>query len=980
MNNQHIPCARLLGAALTLACLSPLTANAASTLTAETSRPAHSTFAAGEPVVVTFAARGVTSPATLAVTVKDENDAVLSKTTLPVQPDAQGSWTIDWSAPTPHLGFYRVYAALSDGTTVPRLRDRPAGYITYAVVPDPAKRVDYGEYDSMFGMQGGFSTKASVIPYLGVRWVLQGFNWDRLEKDHPGQFAENRAKALAGGAAVFPEPNAAVDTVTYAGQRYNTYDLPCLNGTPLWAQFPGTAGSSQAALSDSAKAAWKAYCTEVAKAYAHDYPARRRHLYQITWEPIYPWGFKGTNDQLVEIYRIAYPALHAADPQAFVLGPTGDGISRDAVLWNDDIFKAGIGKYVDGVSIHPYCTYPPEKTGLVDYYRQLKDVIRAHTGRDLPLFGTEQGYATRSDEGPAVDLVQAKANIREGLITAGEGFSLNMTFYVSGAGYDYYYNCNPRVQFGSDKLAPKPSVPAYAAMTWLIDGHPATGPIDWLGGTSCGYVFQRGDDVILALWDSGDNPRKVSLPVGVKQVMVYDWMGNGTAATAAAGNVDVTLTQEPVYVKGVSTKLWGRLAVHPVTAAANRITAFPGDTVVVTALVTSPTGKPGHGDVRLDADTALNAPAATKPVSYDSTRRSVALRLAIPTDCAAGAYPLKLTLTDGASAVGATGVQLVVKAPVTIQSVGPEFASGQPALRVAVANATPVGKDAKLAVRVDGVPDSRKSVEVRLTPSSVRQVIVPLPGIDVLPTHKYAVETKLSTVGSADYSKNVSINFMTAPRLTKPVSIDADLADWPKGAMIDLHGASAVVRSREFFSDALKASAIYAWDAKALYVAFDVTDPVFIQTFDAGETWRGDCLQLGFNLDPDKASASTGNDFADQQSRRYTELTVALTTRGVEVYRGMTYDRAKLAPGLVSRAEIPAAIVKTATGLRYEMAIPWRALGADAPPKPGDRIGIAATVNDMNREDQRDPTALGLFDGIASGKDPAKFGQVVLGE
>ncbi|MFA7174269.1 MAG: hypothetical protein WC340_12835 [Kiritimatiellia bacterium] len=35
--------------------------------------------------------------------------------------------------------------------------------------------------------------------------------------------------------------------------------------------------------------------------------------YQITVEPEISWGFKGTVDDLLRIYQIAYPALHEAD-------------------------------------------------------------------------------------------------------------------------------------------------------------------------------------------------------------------------------------------------------------------------------------------------------------------------------------------------------------------------------------------------------------------------------------------------------------------------------------------------------------------------------------------------------------------------------------------------------------------------------------------------------------------------------------------
>ena len=69
-------------------------------------------------------------------------------------------------------------------------------------------------------------------------------------------------------------------------------------------------------------------------------------------------------------------------------------------------------------------------------------------------------------------------------------------------------------------------VPAYAAMSRLLEGHKSAGVIDWLGHTALGYAYERGNEIILALWDYGDKPRTVSMPVGVTHVTICDWMGN----------------------------------------------------------------------------------------------------------------------------------------------------------------------------------------------------------------------------------------------------------------------------------------------------------------------------------------------------------------------------------------------------------------------------------------------------------------------
>jgi hypothetical protein len=97
----------------------------------------------------------------------------------------------------------------------------------------------------------------------------------------------------------------------------------------------------------------------------------------------------------------------------------------------------------------------------------------------------------------------------------------------------------------------------------------------------------------------------------------------------------------------------------------------------------------------------------------------------------------------------------------------------------------------------------------------------------------------------------------------------------------------------------------------------------------------------------------------------------------------LSSSSAKLALGPVSQDRIPVAIKRVgAGGLVYEMAIPWTELGmaGGAAPKANDTIGFAATVNEVRQSDQTDPTALGIFGGIAADKDVDKHGTLLLGE
>lgn len=951
----------------------------ASTLAVDTSRPESSTFVPGEKVTATFVATGLSpnSSSVMSIVIKDEHEAVLTKTTLQVQADAAGNWRGDWTAPSDKLGFYRVFPALADGTALPKLASRAAGYFTYAVVPDPLKRTDYGSEGSVFGMQGGFNVNVKVIPYLGVRWVLGGFGWGNMEKDHPGQLAEDVAKAKAAG-KIYPPPSTAVQQITYMGKPWNTYLLPGLNGVPAWALVPGSQGSAQGAILPTAEGSWASYTEQVGKTFSSLAPNYPRRYYQVTWEPVYPWGFKGTDEQLVRIYQLAYPALHKGDPHAMVVGPTDGGIGDGDAAWTERLMKAGIGKYLDGLSIHPYFPLPPEQNGLIEHVDALKAVIRQYVGHDLPLLGTEQGYATGEDE--TKELLQADGLVRENLILIGEGFKLNFAFYVHDypgePGYGFYYNLNPRASFGTDKTGPKPVVPAYAAMTYLIDGHKPTQRIDYLGATSLGYAFERGDDVVLALWDFGSKAHTVSLPVGKAPVKVYDMMGNERVVAPSNGQIDVTISNDPIYIKGVAPAIWGSKARKPLVLAATRLNVFPGQKAVIKGTAASSDGKTYPGSVTVTPDPQIAAAPIIKAGKLGATPVPISLSFDIPADLPVGRYMTRVALQQNGQSIAAGGVLLNVQAPIAVSDIHPSFAGGKPGLSARLTNLTHAAIAADASVRIAGLPGQRPTLHLKFAPTQSQLVTFDVSDLSPSNDHNYETSIALTTETGYKSSTDVSVAFENVPRVGAPPAPDSKLSEWPGDAM-SISGRSRVVRSPQYYNGVLSANVKLAWDASNLYLAFDVTDPTYYQPFTGFDTWRGDCLQVEFNLDPGKKAANSGNAVADAGSVRNCEIDFALTKNGPEAYRTMSFSPEKLPVRQLTASEAKVNVVNTGGGLRYRIAVPWTTLGLTTPPAVGQRLGFAATINDANNAAQLDPTALGLFVD-SNTKDPSKFGEVVL--
>jgi len=949
------------------------------TLTAQTSRPNTSTFAAGEKVLLSFHATGLASLSSMSLTivVKDAHDTLIAEKSMAVNASADGSWSGEYTPPTDRLGFYRVFPTLTDGTTLPKLASRHAGYLTYAIVVDPAKRIDYGENDSLFGMQGGFNKSVDIIPYLGIRWVLQGYAWGDYEKDHAGQFAQDFAAAKAKGQS-YPGK---YSVWTYNDKPWNLYVMPCFTGIPKWAAAPG----KPRMIDPKAEGAWASYCKAVANAYTSNYPTSKVHLYQLTWEPDFPW-----DHDLARIYQVAYPALHEADPLAQVVGPTGDSVVQDPD-WLPALLDAGLGKSLDGYTNHPYFRLPPERNGLLKYLQVTKDILRKHVGRDLPLYGTEQGFATQED--PSKEILQAQGLVRENLIMFGEGFRINFAFYIHDypeePGFGFFYNLRTGASCGTDLIAPKPVAPAYAAMTWLLDGHRSTERIDWLSPTTLGYVFDRGGDVVLALWDYGDRPRDVMIPVGVGTVSVYDWMGNARTVSAPGGALKLTLSGDPIYIKGASTTLWGVHAHKPLRVVNGNLQAFPGRPVVLSSELTAAT-MPLKGALALELDPRLRNAPIVKPVKLArGGKKTLDFNVYIPGDAELGGYSATLVLKDGAGQVLAgSGARIDIVPPVIIGGASPVVAGNRPCLTVTLRDAQNQPVEGDVATRLEGVPGSKQTAPIRLAGHQTMQVNMGSLDADIAPSKIYRAAVRVRTKSGYEYSQTFSVDFLQAPKMLSAQAIDGDLTKWNEVAGALLAGRESVVRSPQYWTGDtdLSATVKYAWDDNALYLAVDVTDDVFCQEFTGFDTWRGDCLQIGIDVDNGKQVLNTGNEAADKAAQHHwSELTLALTHNGPEVYCTGCYDTSRF--GSMPLSDIPLAVVRNEALKKtyYEAKIPWRMLGKTDTPKAGDHIGVALSVND--RDDRKgvdsngkfmDVKAVGLFGGMNGHKEMSDYGVLTL--
>lgn len=529
------------------------------TLSAETSRPESSTFAAGEPVTLTFRATGLGPGKTerMTIAIRDDRGVEVAALSPVLTGDGQGNAVFEMAAPHERLGYYEVSASLEGGATIAALGTRPAGRISYAVVPDPGERPDYGPARTRFAMQGGFHPRVNVIPLLGFRYYIPGTYWAKWDNAAPGEFVRQRAQAKARG-MVWPPRFEDQMRPQWNGRAWRVYPIGQVvsSAVPDWARVPGTEGTvcrKFGAINAEGRRRLPDYAAAYARALVEDNPDLRPRIYQITWEPAAGWCYNGSAEQLVEFFRLTYPAIHKADPDALVVGPTlypnPSSTAQISGLW-----KAGLGKYIDGFSLHASAwDNPPETHGIPGELRKQLAEGERIARRRFVLVSTEHGTHSKvlGNRG------KAAVDTRIALTMLGEGAVIDTAFYIADyfdpregpAGpslrtQGFYWNLNASVGAGSDRLAPKMSVPSYAAMTRLIDGSDSRGTVPGLHGTQAGYRFVRGRTAIDAVWDYGGS----STFAVAKGATLCDWMGNcgpAAGATTALGDVPVYIVSSP---------------------------------------------------------------------------------------------------------------------------------------------------------------------------------------------------------------------------------------------------------------------------------------------------------------------------------------------------------------------------------------------------------------------------------------------------
>ncbi|MAX26630.1 MAG: hypothetical protein CMJ19_19225 [Phycisphaeraceae bacterium] len=520
----------------------------------------------GEKVELQFTVQGSRAPGETILWQLFDHQQKLKQGEIAV-PAGSGPFSQSITLSPERYGYFQVKARLSlSGVMLPKRGTAPAGCVTFGILPNiealPLKHMD----DSRFGVQGTTFIDTGKFmqgdPYnayykaLGVRWVHRNRRLHELE----------------------PVPNAFKPRVTAESLKHAwPYDwdnrmapLVDAHGVPQWLidgprelreqkNYSNTFDAQKYPPRDD-----QAYgnilekvAREMANLHEHRFTYMKHNYYQIQWEP--DWYWLGSDEQLVQMYRTAYQSIHAADPNAQLLG-CNFGVLQTGNDWMARMFRLGLGKWMDGIVTHAYYTYkaPPE-IGIRPQMQRLVQMVHQYMGPDTMIMHSEWGdhwdgdYVTQSIS-PDQLRDEMSHNLRGHLIVLGEGADATWFFYAADLGKrggGMAFNLEPNPRYGPTIISPKPLTMGVATMTRLLEGTTNLGVIDYMGVNVLGYAFDRDGQTILALWSTDGKSHTIKLPAQ-NNVRLCDSFGNSSALITDAHMITVTLSDLPSYVIGLS--------------------------------------------------------------------------------------------------------------------------------------------------------------------------------------------------------------------------------------------------------------------------------------------------------------------------------------------------------------------------------------------------------------------------------------------
>lgn len=255
-------------------------------------------------------------------------------------------------------------------------------------------------------------------------------------------------------------------------------------------------------------------------------------------------------------------------------------------------------------------------------------------------------------------------------------------------------------------------------------------------------------------------------------------------------------------------------------------------------------------------------------------------------------------------------------------------------------------------------------------PEESKVITFPAPLLDLYKTSLFTFDVTLAEGYTVTLERPIS--GFAASKTETPITVDGTVHEdeW-EGAMSLVLNQQSQTYGTWTGPEDLSATGKVKWDDDYLYVAVEVTDNTHSMTQNnIVDAWAGDSLQI--SLDPVRSAGPV-------EAGAHLSFTAALNSTtsayGVAVDR-CDYGDLGLSWGqLLSRSSCVVARNEARKTTTYTIAFAWEDILPDAYTGSAD-LGIAFVINDSDGAGRKG--WIRYMDGIATGKDPMKFGDLIL--
>ncbi len=869
-------------------------------------------------------------------------------------------------------GLFRVEVALQDAGGTRELTSVPV-----CVLPDEGDTVldpgsPFGACTHFAQGKGRLPDTMRLMARAGIKWLRDECSWAGVEREK--------------GVYRFPE---ITEQYLSAAKDHGITPLIIFDyGNPLYDDGNGPT-------SDEAQAAFGEYCYQMVQRFKH----LCKH-WEVYNEPnIGFWKPKPDPEAYARLLKIAYAAAKRADPDCTVVGVCTAGTDLKFIR---AVLEDTGSEPMDALSIHPY-RYPrsPEASGFTDEVTRARDLLAEFGGRDQRLWLTEIGWPTHVGPRGLSEDASARMLVRMYVQAMSLPFVGPIIWYdFQNDGMNAEYNEHNFGLIRWDDFSAKAGYLAYRMMTRALAGKAFARRLDLDDRAAYAYVFAADDEKTIVAWyapaeeaEGDDEPRhSVALRLDGNTAEVSAIAGQIETIALGDGTLPVTLTGSPVFIRG---------PFGEVKAAEAPLHLRLGETKGVRAGSEVNGSLEAHGLAGRPIE--LSGPWEIVPSTWrpQEANDRTPFRFRVPLGAAAGRYALNAHCTGQgpAAALGRSPSASVSVAVTSALEYAVTFEAAAERLHAwwVIRNRSPVDMvDVSAALRtLGGEPTDADSA--RLPKAGNLKAGIALPVEAFAPAAIQVIQADIRGQSAAGDELARAHTFTTSVwpvgPAAAPIAVDGGLSEWPElpirlpvtleAVALDqgaAHGRFALTGEHEWRGTGDCSAAVgLAYDDERLCVAVNVTDDVHAQPETGGDVWQGDNVQLAIDFRPSRELPGNG----EQERRQTCEIGLTLGERGPEVFRWLPFGGPDGAEGDITK-HVEFAAVREGPETRYEATIPWSSLlpprgWEPAGPHASGRspvLGFALIVNDNDGSGRKG--WLQLYDGIGYGKDPDKYGLIIL--